>query len=120
MEPLNIPLRVVFYREDGDIVAHCLEFDLVGCGSDHEEAMDCLVEAIACQVDATLESGNIDNLFSPAPGEYFRMFAAGKSEQGVGKGIGRLQIHRQDVNIPNVDARDYVDSDAHNGDLALA
>ena len=27
---LRVPLRVVFYKEDGDWIAHCLEFDLLG------------------------------------------------------------------------------------------
>lgn len=82
--------------------------------------MDSLCEAIVCQVNASLDSGNFENLFSPAPGRYLRMFAAGKSEEVVGKGVGKLEIRLNQLEIPTIDAREYVESDSHNGDLALA
>ena len=36
---LRVPVRVVFYREDGEWVAHCLEFDLIGDGTTKQEAL---------------------------------------------------------------------------------
>lgn len=77
MNGLRIPLRVVFYKEDGEWVAHCLEFDLVGVAKNKEEAVKLLSEAIFVQLKATLKNKNLKNLFRPADGEYFQKFAAG-------------------------------------------
>jgi predicted RNase H-like HicB family nuclease len=79
VRPLKIPVRAVLYREDDKWVAHCLEFDLVGSGDSLEEAFQSLATAIAIQAEEVMESGNAGNLFSPAPGEYFKMYAAGKN-----------------------------------------
>ena len=77
MDGLRIPLRVVFYEEDGEWVAHCLEFDLVGVGESKEEAVKLLSDAIFVQIKATLKNNNPKNLFRPADSEYFQKFAAG-------------------------------------------
>ncbi len=80
----HIPLRVVFYREEADWIAHCLEFDLLGDGQSKEEAIESLTKAIELQVEASLgQHPNPQNLFSPAPGEFLRMFAVGR-EVAVG------------------------------------
>lgn len=79
MRSFRIPLHIVFYAdEDGDWIAHCLEFDLCGDGKSKETAAAALGEAIRIQVAQSIASDNLDNLFSPADGEYFRMFAAGR------------------------------------------
>lgn len=75
MKPFHIPLRVVFYREDEAWIAHCLEFDLVGDGDTREAALQSLAEAIGLQLEASVEHDNPRNLFRPAPGEFFQMFA---------------------------------------------
>ena len=57
----RMPLRVVLYRDESDksvLIAHCLEFDLLGCGKDRAEALSLLVEAITIQLENTLRSGN--------------------------------------------------------------
>lgn len=77
MDGLRIPLRVVFYEEDGEWVAHCLEFDLVGVAENKAGAMKLLSDAIGVQLKATLKSKNLKNLFRPADSEYFQRFAAG-------------------------------------------
>jgi predicted RNase H-like HicB family nuclease len=78
-DTLRLPLRIVFYKEDGAWVAHCLEFDLLGDGSTQEHALGQLLEAISLQIEATLEHNNPANLFCPADGKFFEMFAAGKN-----------------------------------------
>ncbi len=40
---------VVLYEEEGEWVAHCLEFDLVGCAATREAALELLSEAIFAQ-----------------------------------------------------------------------
>jgi len=76
MKSLRIPLRVVFYPEDGGWIAHCLEFDLLGSGGTKQDAIESLAEAIRLQVEESVRSANPRNLFSPADGEYFERFAA--------------------------------------------
>ena len=66
---LRIPLRIVFYKEGRDWIAHCLEFDLVGDGPTKAKALEVLNEAIRVQVVYSFEHQNIDNLFSPAEGK---------------------------------------------------
>ncbi len=43
---LRTSLRVVFYKDDGEWVAHCLEFDLCGDGKTKEQALKSLSQAI--------------------------------------------------------------------------
>ena len=101
--PLRIPLRVVFYRdEDGDWIAHCLEFDLCGHGDSHESALDMLADAISIQVVESIEANNPDNLFNPADKLFFTMFAAGSDCVA-----GQIEIHAEKVEFPNVSAREF-------------
>lgn len=74
---LRVPLSVVFYREGDCWVAHCLELDLLGDGDTQAEALSRLSEAIATQVDWSLERDDASLLFSPAPRELFALFAEG-------------------------------------------
>lgn len=73
----RIPLRIVFYQDDGAMIAHCLEFDLLGDGATQDEALRALNDAIAMQVQWTVENDDPSQLFSPAPAVYEEMFAAG-------------------------------------------
>jgi len=74
----RIPLRVVFYQEDESWVAHCLEFDLVGAGSDPSKAFESLNSAIATQMAWSIEKNDMGRLFSPAPARCEEMFAEGE------------------------------------------
>ncbi len=102
MNLLRIPLRVVFYQEEDDWIAHCLEFDLIGDGPTHQEALECLNEAIRLQIIASLENDNIDNLFSPAKPKYHQMFAAGHDVA-----YGDWEIKDGDVEIQEICQREY-------------
>ncbi len=113
---LRIPLRVVFYKEDGNWIAHCLEFDLIGDGASKAQALAALNEAIRVQVAYSFEHDNVDNLFSPADGKYFRMFAAGKELAGKTIAIGQLKIP---LIVDHTEAREYVD-EVQDADDALA
>ena len=116
-ETLRVPLRVLFYKEDGDWIAHCLEFDLLGDGATRGEALSCLTQAIALQVQASLEDQNFGNLFSPADSKYFLMFARGTN---VVDGVVEIERHQLRASAPIIDeieAREYEDSAS---DLALA
>ena len=111
MTPLrfNIPLRAVFYRASGNWIAHCLEFDLAGHGATKKDALRGLGKAIAVQVEFSIRHGNLDNLFTPAEGKFFRMFAAGKK---TAIATGELKLHLEPVTINDVEAREYSEPDA--------
>ena len=114
---LRVPLRVVFYREGGSWIAHCLEFDLLGDGTTKPEALETLFQAVVLQAQASVEHNNLANLFSPADGKYFRMYAAGVD---VAMGLMELSIERLRSEAPmieDIEAREYEDCDS---ELTLA
>lgn len=112
-KPLRVPLRVVFYREGAAWIAHCLEFDLIGDGATRNDALEALSDAIVLQVEASLRHDNRANLFSPAEGKYFEMFAEG---QEITKGVLEIQLIVERLRsaspiIDQVEAREYADCD---------
>ena len=116
MRQLNLPIRVVLYRESGLWVAHCLEFDLLGCGETREDSIACLQEAIVLQLEASLDVNNPANLFRPASSETFHRFAMGK-EFDCNTFSAQISIQFEDVDIPSCTAREYVDG---GNELAMA
>jgi predicted RNase H-like HicB family nuclease len=113
MNLFRIPLRVVFFREGGDWVAHCLEFDLAGDGATKEDAFQVLVDAIAIQLEATIQHDNPKNLFSPAPAEFLEMFAAGSDIAVANLSIclERLgQTGYRALVVEGVETREYAES----------
>ncbi|MHB1033495.1 MAG: hypothetical protein ACYC35_01775 [Pirellulales bacterium] len=104
MKPLRVPLHIVFYKEDNDWVAHCLEFDLVGDGHTKEDAVAALSAAIRIQAEESLKQNNPANLFSPADGKYFQMFAA-----GTDSAVGEFHLNMESVLIESAEAREYCD-----------
>ena len=108
MTRLNVPIRVVFYRDDDQCIAHCLEFDLLGNGKTKREAAESLGQAIAIQVEQTIRSGNVKNLINPAPPEYWQKYAEGRN---VADGDLRIIAHYDELEIPSEDFREYSDCD---------
>ena len=107
MMTIRFPLRVVFYYERDRWIAHCLEFDLIGDGETQEAALSCLNEAIELQIGASVEHQNPDNLFQPAEGRVFKMFAQGKVIA-----VGELQIRVDDAfDLQELETREYVESE---------
>jgi hypothetical protein len=107
---MRIPLRVVFYRENEQLIAHCLEFDTLGYGDSPKSALDMLFEASAIQVEQSLKHGNMRNLFSPADAEFFARFAAGKD---IAVGEMKLSIVPENgpIKIQKVETREFCDDD---------
>lgn len=101
-------MHAVFYKEKGNWIAHCLEFDLVGHGTTKEDALRLLTGAIVIQIQMTIKHNNPKNLFSPADGKYFAMYAAGKDVA-----TGKLEMQDIDsVTLEEINTREYSDSDA--------
>ncbi|MEX0676621.1 MAG: hypothetical protein WD063_06070 [Pirellulales bacterium] len=92
MKTFRVPLRVVFYKEEGSWIAHCLEFDLCGDGSTKIDALRSLDESINVQVQESMEHDNPRNLFSPAPSEVWEKFFAGKDVA-----VGELKLTAEPV-----------------------
>jgi len=109
-ESIRLPIRVVFYKEGSTWVAHCLEFDLIGDGETREEALDRLWEAITIQIEVSLQHDNPSNLFNPADGRFFEMFAAGKNIAIGELHLGEPQAprHIDRVEIEDREYREYV------------
>src|SRR5437588_12917990 len=104
MKNLSIPLRVVLYKDGLDWIAHCLEFDICGDGPTKKKALADMTAAIQIQIEQSIKHGNANNLFTPADGELFQMFAAGKQVA-----IGKLPLRIKGVKIEETDAREYSD-----------
>ena len=71
-------LTVLIYRDEdcpGQFVAHCLEFDIVAVGSTRPRALVLLKELIEEAVLAAYDDGTEDELFNPAPRQYWRKLA---------------------------------------------
>ena len=69
----SMAVHVILYREADQVVAHCLEFDLVAQGVTSDEAYRNLLDAIDLQAGYTLETGDLENLIQLAPVEYWQM-----------------------------------------------
>ena len=121
MNPLRIPLQVVFYEEEGQWVAHCLQFDLVGVAETKESAINQLNEAIGIQIRNSIESGNLRNLFTPADSEYFQRFAEASD---IAESELRVSIEPRPapgVVFERMDVREFHHSPGRNyGDLVTA
>lgn len=100
---LRIPLRVVFFKEEGQWYAHCLELGLLGDGKTKPQALKMLNDAIVTAVDFAVAQNNLQTLFSPAEPRYFEMFAAGKDIVS-----GDLQLRFAGVTIQEKELREYV------------
>ncbi len=105
-QTMRILPRVVFYKEDGEWVAHCLEFDLVGNGATQDEALALLGKALEIQVEQSIKFNNPANLFRPAESKYFRLFFAGSDVPSA-----KLVIHLDDdaMQIEAAQTREYSD-----------
>ena len=81
----SIPLRVLGYEEDGEWLAHCLETDLVGTGSDFEEALAALRELTEMQLSFALFRGQLSLFHKPAPTWVIETFS-----RAVGEALDQL------------------------------
>lgn len=108
-QTLTLPIRILLYKDDEVWVAHCLEFDLCGHGDNKRTAIECLNRAIEIQVEHSVSFNNFQNLFSPAEGKFFEMFA-NSSNRAYGE--VKMTLSSDDVSIEAVDAREYNPSTA--------
>jgi len=108
---------VVFYREDDCWIAHGLEFDLVGHGSTKQESLGLLLKHIRAQVADSFASGNLENLFFPAPGEIFDRFATGTPDD---RAVGHVVFESEQLELEGIQAREYLRPTSSDPSLATA
>ncbi len=107
MNESKMSVRVVVYQAGDGWVARCLEFDVVGEGENYLDALLSLRSALAFRVKRTLNAKDRDNLFTPAAGKYFQMYAAGKH---VPAGSVMAQIPPgAGLSIDKIVVRQYID-----------
>lgn len=107
---MRMPLHVVFYREEGQWIAHCLEFDTLGHGDTREAALEMMSEASTIQIEQSLAAQNMENLFSPADPECFAKFAAG-NDIAIGEMSVRITSPSETVEIQGVELREFCGND---------
>lgn len=73
-------LDVLLYREDGEWIAHCLQFDLVEAGATPEEAEESLSGVIQHHIQWALEDNDMEHLFHPAPPEVWKKFFTAETQ----------------------------------------
>src|SRR5216683_6801145 len=79
INPPEFRFDVLVYQEDDLWVAHCLQLDVVGTSKMHmEEATERLMELSNELIIDTVERGDLDHLFKPAPPEMFQKFMDGE------------------------------------------
>ena len=59
-------LPVVFFEENGVIIAHCLPLDVSSCGHTEEEARDNIRDALAGFIEACDEMGTLHQVLEEA------------------------------------------------------
>ncbi len=92
----NLPtLNVIYYKEGRVVVAHCLELDLMGEGSNETKAFRQLISTIVAHLEFAMENGLGDQLYRPAPEEIWKKMASakfrGRTRYRI-KGLGDLKI----------------------------
>lgn len=80
----------------GRFVAHCLEFDVVAVEDTKPKAILLLKELVADLLDAARAGGTLDQVFRPAPDEYWRMYASGRRYKAP-KRVARTRIGADNV-----------------------
>jgi len=76
----DILLRILLYKERDNVVAHCLKYDLMGHGRTKKQALLSLLGVIETQREYLGENDMLDDLYHPAPMEFWRKFK--RAEQG--------------------------------------
>ena len=73
----NIPflrLHTLLTKEDGVVVARCLDFSVSSHGENEEDALDSLSDSIMDYLDYAVEQGAIDNIIDPEEDSLWEIF----------------------------------------------
>ena len=67
-------LHVLLTKEDGVVVARCLDFTVSSHGKDQKDALESLAQAIKEYILTAIENNAVDTIFDPAHSKYWRMY----------------------------------------------
>ena len=73
----NIPflrLHILLTKEDGVVVARCLDFSISSHGENEEDALDSLSGSIMDYLDYAVEQGAIDTIIDPEEDSLWEIF----------------------------------------------
>lgn len=90
-------IRILLYPEGGDWVAHCLEFDLMGHGPRIRDAVKSLVGVIKTQHRELKKSGQLEDMYHPAPMEYWKLW---NKAEPIGE--AEIELDKAEVKIPRM------------------
>ncbi len=68
------PLHILLTREEGLVVARCLDFTVSSHGENEPEAILAVAESVKEYLLSAAENQAFDTIFDPAQGKYWRMF----------------------------------------------
>ena len=75
----NFPIRVLVYEEDGEIIAHAIELDIVADGENEEAATKNLRQLILNQISFAIQKGEERLVWRKAPKSYFDRWEAAQA-----------------------------------------
>jgi hypothetical protein len=77
----TLVLHVLVTPTDDAFEAHCLEMDIVTESSTGNQAFEDCCDLIAAQYRCARDENNLENLFFPAPAEYWKRLGSAKLER---------------------------------------
>ncbi len=89
----NFHILIIEDKNKNIFLAHCLDMDIVSQGKTKKETITNLVELIQTQMQYCIENDMLDNLFRPAPKEYWDMFYRSQAT----KIINQLSLHNKQI-----------------------
>ena len=90
--PREIRVSVVFWRERGEFIGHCLQFDIVSVGDTLQEAADQMKKLILSHVNYVDAHDNWEYLYRPAPEEVWQRLGEAASRKELPRWTPRSPV----------------------------
>ncbi len=81
LRPCEIRADIVFWKEHGEFIGHCLQFDIVSVGETLQHAVDQMKKLILAHVSFVDAHDNWEYLYRPAPYNVWKRFAEATSRK---------------------------------------
>lgn len=101
----SISLHVLIFEEDGEWVAHCLEFDIVATAIDITAVKKDIFDLIKAHIEYAIENNNMAYLFNPAPPEAWKVLWS-KETQVCDTTSYETKPHKRNLDIPRFDIQE--------------
>ena len=97
---ISFTTNIFTKKEDGMLVAHCLELDIVAVAATLDEVQREIVSLICAQIDYAFTNDNLENLFHPAPPEVWQEFY--KCKEQIERTYPIREFFKQKKNIERI------------------